>query len=323
MSLEIPDILAKEQKTIGELADICNAKPDRLHQIMRLLYNKGIFAFDPSTGIYCNSPTSELLRKDHWTQWCRWVDLYGNEFYDMARGIPAAVKLGETRTAAQINFGTDKSIFHYAEDNGWMPKLIGTIGAGAVAQAPGIIEDYPWSEVAHLTILDVGGGSGDFIASLLKRYPTMRGAILDTEKVINYITPSFRDPGGKFSDVGERLTDLIGGDFLKEIPPFEVYTMKWCLHDWVDEEAILVLKNARKAIIEGPNSRFIIIEAVLTEGRKGRLARLGDITMMVAANGRERTYDEWKSLAERSGWKLTVVQSLRNAWPSAIELRAV
>jgi hypothetical protein len=312
-------------KTVSALAEASHADPTRLTQILRLLRNNGIFAYDESTGTYRNNPASVLLRTDHWTQWHRWVDLYGSEFYDMARGIPAAVmaRNAATRTAAQIAFGTDKSVFDYADEHGWLERLIGTIGAAAVAQAPGIVEDYPWGEVAGTTVLDVGGGSGDFIAALLRAFPTMKGAVLDTAQVIEHVTtPSFRGAEGKFADVGGRLTELIAGDFLQDIPPFEVYTMKWCLHDWGDEDVVKVLKNARKAIVPGPNSRFVIIEAVLSEGRKGRLARLGDVTMMVAAGGRERAYEEWKDLAERSGWRLAAVRSLRNAWPSAIELRA-
>jgi gliotoxin/aspirochlorine biosynthesis O-methyltransferase len=97
--------------------------------------------------------------------------------------------------------------------------------------------------------------------------------------------------------------------------------MKWCLHDWTDDQVIRILRNVRQAIIEGPGSRFVIIEAVLTEGRKGALARYGDITMMVASGGRERDYVEWKHVAEASGWTLASVTPFRNAWPSAIELR--
>jgi gliotoxin/aspirochlorine biosynthesis O-methyltransferase len=321
VSLGIPDLLAEGPADLNELAELCGAKPERLRQVMRILYNRGIFAFDANTGLYNNSPASELLLKDHWTQWQAWTDLYGNEFYDMARGIPASVKKGCNRTAAQVNYNTEKTMFEYYRDNGELDRLIGTIGAGAVAQAPGMVEDYSWAEMAATgdKVLDIGGGSGAFMASLLRRYPTMKGAVLDQEGVVSKFKPLFLE-GGQFADVGDRC-DLIPGDFFKAIPPFKFYTMKWCLHDWTDDKAIRILQNARRAVIEGPNSRFVIIEAVLTEGRKGTLARYGDITMMVASDGRERDYSEWKHVAESSGWILTSVTPLRNAWPSAIELR--
>lgn len=322
VTLGIPDFLSNGSKGLDELAELAGAKPERLRQVLRVLYNQGIFAFDAENGLYRNSPASSLLRKDHWTQWCTWTDLYGNEFYDMARGIPESVKRDCERTAAQVNYGTEKSMFEYFRDQGELERLIGTIGAGAVAQAPGMVEDYDWGEIAASgeRLLDIGGGSGAFMASLLRRHGDMKGAVLDQESVITKFTPLFRESGGQFFDVGGRC-DLIVGDFFDQIPPFRYYTMKWCLHDWTDEQVIRILRNVRDAIIEGPGSRLVIIEAVLTEGRRGAVARYGDITMMVASGGRERDCDEWKSVAEASGWSLASVTPFRNAWPSAIELR--
>jgi gliotoxin/aspirochlorine biosynthesis O-methyltransferase len=289
--------------------------------VLRVLYNRGVFEFDAETSLYRNSVASSLLFKDHWTQWRAWTDLYGNEFYDMARGIPESVKKGCHKTAAQINYGTDKTMFEYFRDQGELERLIGTIGAGAVAQAPGMVEDYPWGEMAATgeRLLDIGGGSGSFMASLLRRHPDMKGAVLDQESVITKFTPLFRESSGQFFDVGDRC-ELIVGDFFDKVPCHKYYTMKWCLHDWTDDQVIGILKNVRRAILPSPGSRFVIIEAVLTEGRKGALARYGDITMMVASGGRERDHAEWNHVAESSGWTMAGVTPLRNAWPSAIEL---
>jgi hypothetical protein len=298
---------------------MCDAKPERLRQILRVLHNKGIFSFDTGTGSYSNNRASELLLSNHWTQWHRWIDLYSNEFYDMARGIPESLKIGQQRTPAQINYNTDKSIIEYFQQGNNLDKLIGTIGAGAVAQAPGMIADYPWETIAeNETVMDIGGGSGAFMASLLRSCPKIKGAILDLSKVIEMNNKYFH-PGGQFEDVGDRV-ELIAGDFFVEVPAFKIYTIKWCLHDWTDEQVIAILKNVRCAIIEGPQSRVVIIEAVLVEGKKGRLARFGDITMMVASGGRERDLQEWTDLANAGGWHLESVRPLRNAWPFAIEL---
>lgn len=286
-----------------------------------MLHNKGIFSFDSETGMYSNNRSSKLLVSSDWRQWHRWVDLYGNEFYDMARGIPESLRVGRKRTAAQVNYDTDKTMFQYFQDKNELPKLLGTIGAGAVAQAPGMIADCCWDEVADETVLDLGGGSGAFITSLLRQFTSMKGAIFDLPKVTEYSSKNFQ-PGGQFEDVGNRVT-VTSGDFFMEIPAFKVYSIKWCLHDWTDDQVIVILKNVRKTIIESPQSRLIIIEAVLVEGKKGKLARFGDVTMMVASGGRERDRDEWAKVAEAGGWQLKRIMPLRNVWASALELRPV
>ncbi|MCJ1350358.1 MAG: hypothetical protein MMC33_000339 [Icmadophila ericetorum] len=319
----IPEALSSGPQTLTQLATLSNLQPLRLQQLMRVLCNNGIFQYDASVDSFSNNLTSNLLKKSHWTQWYRWVDLYGNEFYDMARGIPKAVEAGEDRSAAQIEFNINTEIFDYFAEKGLAEKLHRTLGAGAMAQAPGMMRDYSWASIGDATILDIGGGGGDFIVSLLRANPYMKGSILELQSVVNLIRPFFEEPNAKFSDISDRLEAIHVGDFTKEVPSYEVYTMKWCLHNWTDEKATTILQNVRRAIVESPRSRLVIIESVLTDGRSGRVARYGDIIMMLAANGRERTLADWRNLAKSSGWKVESVSPLRNAWPSAIDLRPV
>lgn len=321
VELKIPDLLHSRPKTLCELAELSNAREDRLRQVMRMLSNNGIFHYIPRDATYANNSTSTLLLSNHWTQWRNWVDLYGNEFYDMARGLQASCARGAIRSPAQINYNTDSTMFQYFSDQGWLPKFHKTLSGGAIAQAPGIVHDYPWNKVARCTVLDVGGGSGGLIASLLRAYPDMKGGIFDTPKVITQAAVNFHTSDGVFADVGKRVSpeNLMCGDFQVEVPSFEVYTMKWCLHDWNDNEAVKILKTIRRAIKVGRKSRLVILESVLRDGHMGRMARYGDMNMMIAVSGKERDESEWQKLADESGWALKKIFPLRNAWPCAIE----
>jgi len=320
--LGLADILAKGPSNVQGLAEASSARADRLGQILMPLRNNGIFSYDPDTGEYANTHVSTLLRSDHWAQWRNWVDLYGNEFYDIARGIPESVRDDASRSAAQINFDTDMNMFEYFNARGWMPRLHRTLGGGATAMARGIVEDYPWSEVADKTVLDLGGGGGSFVATLLREFPSMRGSLYDLPHVIAHASDLF-SRGGAFEDLADRVpqANLIGGDFLKWVPPAEVYVMKWCLHDWKDEPATTILQNVRKAIAPGPASRLVVLEAILSDGRTGRLSRYGDINMMMTAGGQERTEAQWRKLVEAAGWKIDKIHPLRNAWVQALDLR--
>jgi len=48
------------------------------------------------------------------------------------------------------------------------------LSGGAIAQAPGILEHYPWEEIADCSgqgiFLDVGGGGGGLVASILRKH---------------------------------------------------------------------------------------------------------------------------------------------------------
>ena len=321
VELKIPDILQSGPKILSDLAYQCEARADRLGQIMRTLHNNGIFTYDIQNDTYLNNHVSILLLSDHWTQWCNWVDLYGNEFYDMARGIPLACRADATRSPAEVNYDTDDSMFKYFTEKGWIHKFHKTLSGGAIAQAPGILEDYPWEEVADGTVLDLGGGGGGLIALLLRKFKTMTGAILEVPKVIEQTKENFHVPGGQFADVGDQIPqeNLITGDFFQQVPPSDVYTLKWCLHDWDDEKALIILKNIRKSIRRTHKSRLIVLESVLQDGHVGRMSRYADMNMMVAVGGKERDEARWRKLAADSDWELRKIYPLRNAWPCAIE----
>ncbi|KAE8137351.1 O-methyltransferase-domain-containing protein [Aspergillus pseudotamarii] len=324
VELAVADILGRDSMTLADLAKACGANEIRLKQIMRVLHNDGIFEFHAASSSYSNNACSLLLQKKHWTKWWYWVDLYGNEFYEMARGIPAACRQGEKRMPSQIAFDTDMSMFSWFAAQGSLHRVHRTLGGGAIAQAPGILQDYPWEEVidGKTTIIDIGGGGGGLVATLCRAFPDLHGGIFDRPEVIQHAVENFHSPQGIYQDIGHRVarTDLRGGDFFQGVPRYEIYTMKWCLHDWGDEEAVQVLSNIRKAIIPGPRSRLILFEILLREGRSGHLARMADLSVFMAANGRERDKAEWCSLALKSGWSIRKVYNLRRAWPSAMEL---
>lgn len=225
VELRIPDILRdRGSTTVGALSSISGARADRLGQVMNVLHNNGIFTYNPEEDLYENNHTSTLLLRDHWTQWHNWVDLYCNQFYDMARGIPASIQKDEVRWPAQINYDTNDNMFTYFRNQGWVPQLHRTLGAGATAQAPGILADYPWETVADETVIDIGGGEGALIALLLRAHGTMRGGIYDLPHVIEHSTPFFHTPDGKFADLASRVPreNLISGDFFQSIPPATV-----------------------------------------------------------------------------------------------------
>ncbi|KAI1317922.1 S-adenosyl-L-methionine-dependent methyltransferase [Xylariaceae sp. FL0255] len=318
----VPDALAQRPMTLAELAKKTDSKPERLAQILRPLCLEGIFSYDEESHQFSNNPASTLLLSSHWTQWHNWVTLYGNQFFDIARGIPEAMTTGTSRSAAQINFDTDSNMFEFFRKQDWAPQLHRTLGGGATAQLPGILADYPWDEVADGLVMDIGGGAGDFLAGLLRKHSSMQGGLFDQPYIVDYFRQTLAE-GGRFHDIAARVRDdnIIGGDFFQAVPRCEVYTMKWCLHDWTDEKAEIILKVIRENMSVVPKSRLVVLESVLSDQYSERLAIYGDINMMMTINGGERNRDDWERLARSSGWRIEGIWNLRRAWVKAIDLR--
>ena len=83
--------------------------------------------------------------------------------------------------------------------------------------------------------------------------------------------------------------------------------MKHIIHDWEDDKAIIILTNCRKALAGKPNGRILLVESVLPLGNEPHMGKLIDLEMMVFPGGRERTEQEFRTLFEKSGLKLTRV----------------
>ena len=106
--------------------------------------------------------------------------------------------------------------------------------------------------------------------------------------------------------LGDRC-ELVAGDFFKAVPPgADVYILKSILHDWYDEDAARILSSVRSAAES--NAVLLVIESVIAGPNEGAAAKLGDLNMLVAAGGRERTRDEWEQLLAGSGWRLEEIR---------------
>lgn len=110
------------------------------------------------------------------------------------------------------------------------------------------------------------------------------------------------------------------GDFLVEVPPADLYLLKWILHDWDDEDCRTILRNCRAAA--RPGGRAVVIEVLLGEVGTNDHGALQDITMLCVTSGRERALAEYDALFAASGWRRTAVHPTRSPF-SIIDLEAV
>jgi ubiquinone/menaquinone biosynthesis C-methylase UbiE len=148
------------------------------------------------------------------------------------------------------------------------------------------------------TIVDIGGGRGTLMSSILRAYPAARGIVLDLPHVIEQGRQLIAE-----QHVEDRC-ELVPGDFFKEVPRGgDAYILKWVLHDWDDERSIAILKNCHRAMV--PDGRLFVVEAPLPRRNEPSLHKLMDVNMLVMTGGRERTEDEYRTLFDAAGFELT------------------
>jgi len=153
--------------------------------------------------------------------------------------------------------------------------------------ARAVAEAYDLSRVG--TIVDVGGGTGAFLAVILTATPGARGILFDRPGVVAGASRILTRAG-----VADRCA-VVAGDFFETVPRGGgAYILSWVIHDWDDDRAVTILENCRRAMAD--DARLLIIEQVVPPGNEPSLSKLYDLQMLALAGGRERRADEYRAL---------------------------
>lgn len=189
--------------------------------------------------------------------------------------------------------------FEYLARNPEANSTFNAAMASGLRQSENPLDRYDFS--GRRLVVDVGGGRGDQIASILRANPTMKGVLFDLPQLATDARAYLNASG-----VADRC-ELITGSAFESIPRGgDAYVMSRVLHDWSDDEAALLLANCRKAISDG--GILLIRDSVLPEGDVASQAKQMDLTMLIMTGGLERSEDEWGSLLRAADFEVAHVR---------------
>jgi hypothetical protein len=225
----------------------------------------------------------------------RWfaISELGEEHYPAWGDLMYSVRTGEV--AFDHVFGMDAwEFFRSHPENA---KIFNDSMSGlTVAANEAILSRYDFSGIKKL--VDVGGGHGALITSILKTNPGISGVLFDAPAVIEGGVTRLQSAG-----ISDRC-EAISGDFFKEVPAgADAYILKWIIHDWDDARATAILKNCRRAITA--DGRLLLIDVVVPTTSEPHFGKFIDLNMLVMTGGMERTEEEFRKLLADSGFRLT------------------
>ncbi|KAG0490249.1 hypothetical protein HPP92_007112 [Vanilla planifolia] len=102
------------------------------------------------------------------------------------------------------------------------------------------------------------------------------------------------------------------------VPSANAIFMKWILHDWSDEYCLKLLKNCWKALPE--DGKVIAMDGILPvvpeTTSTAQVVSLVDLIMLAHnPGGKERTREEFESLAKNAGFKgFEAIYILSGSW---------
>jgi ubiquinone/menaquinone biosynthesis C-methylase UbiE len=291
--LGIADQLRDGPKTVDELAAATATHAPSLYRVLRALASVGVFTEDKKRG-FALTPLADTLRTDAPGSLRAFATVeLGEEHYPAWGELLHSVRTGEI--AFDRAFGMP--VWKFFEQNPGNAKTFNDAMTGfTLAVNDAVLSSYDFSSISR--IVDVGGGHGSLIASILKANPKMRGVLFDAPPVIEGARHRLKDEG-----LAERC-EATAGNFFDSVPSGgDAYIVKWIIHDWDDEQSVSILKNCRRAMAE--NGRLLLVEAVVPDGSEPHFSKYMDLNMLIMTGGRERTEDEYRTLLEASGFKLT------------------
>jgi hypothetical protein len=292
--LGIADLLKHGPQTAEELASASGAHAPSLFRVLRALAAVNVLT-QSDDGRFGNTPMSETLIDGPGSlRWFAMTEL-GEEHYPAWGELMHSVRTGEI--AFDKAFG--EPVWEFFGKNPENARIFNNAMSGMTAQAEQALHAAYKFEGIN-TIMDVGGGHGGLITSILERNPEMRGILFDSPQVVEGAKPKLEGAG-----LADRCR-IVGGNFFESVPSgADAITMKWIIHDWNDEQSITIMKNCARALPE--NGKLILVEAVVPPGDEMHFAKFIDLNMLVMTGGKERTEEEFRKLYEASGFNLTRV----------------
>jgi hypothetical protein len=298
----IPDRLAGGPRPVEELARESGANEDALYRVLRALGAFGLLG-EPEPRVFELNVASRMLLTDapgSLAGIARWLS-DGTPMRAHAE-MEHAVRTGQP--SADKVYG--KPVFEYLQEHPEISEIFNNGMTSFSAQViPAVLEAYDFSGID--TLVDVAGGHGHVLTSILQQYPSMKGVLFDLEHVVAGARPKIEALG-----LGSRCR-IESGDFFTDVPGGDAYVMKHIIHDWDDDRAATILKNIRARLTQPASGRIILLESVIQPGSGPDLGKLVDLEMLVMAGGRERTAEEFARLFARAGLRLERVVPTKSA----------
>lgn len=293
-TLGIADLVADRPVSCEALATATQTHAPSLYRVLRALASVGIFV-ETTPGHFALTPLAAPLCSGTPYSLRAMASRQGEEQYRAWGDLLYSVRTGQSAFEHQFGMGH----FEYLAQNPTASRTFNEAMIGRTSEvADGVVATYDFS--AFGTIVDVGGGHGTLLATILRSNPAVRGVVFDQPHVVAG-AEAFLGAAG----VADRCT-WVGGDFFAAVPSGgDAYVLEQILHDWDDSHCIQILERVRQAIPE--HGKLLVIELVLPTGGEPFRGKWTDLNMLIMLGGRERTADEYATLFRAARFELVRV----------------
>ncbi len=299
--LRLPELLRDGPRTAEALALATSCHEPSLTRLLRALTSIDVLA-EEVDGRFKLASVGALLLEDVPGSLAAWAEFCGTRSWATWGRLVQSIRTGDS--IRKQTSGADG--FQHLEDDPQGALLFNRAMVNLTQQlAVAVARNLDLSGIG--LIVDVGGGYGELIASILRHHTSMRGILFDLAHATGAAAGHLAKAG-----VENRCT-LVTGSFFEGVPGgADAYLLKSVLHDWDDEHAVQILHNCRQVM--APNARLMVIERIAPQhfgnSPHDRGIARSDLNMLVGTGGRERTEAQYRELLDASRLRITHVLEL-------------
>lgn len=345
--LGLADYLKDGPKSVEDLAEETKTHPDSLYRLLRMLSSIGIFAetknegdeqqqVDQNIRRFELTPMASLIQSEAKNSIRNFALMFGLEsFKNAIDDLLYSIQTGEN----SFKHANGLDMYEYLDRNQKEGQIFNSAMASLTSSVTPLISSmYDFSQFN--TIIDIGGGQGMLLSSILKDNAKLYGVLFDLPYAIQsakklYARQSANSNENVNHDISSRCK-LLEGDFFKSIPTTAAdgYIIKNVILNWDDRSAAIILKNCLQAMIDKTSSivsenqdnrknttpKLLIIDTIMPEGNEPFIGKFTDILMLALTHkGRIRTEEEFRKLLSSSGFDITgIIRSLDPSNPFSI-----
>ena len=296
--LGLADLMADGPRTVPELARLTDTHERSLLRLMRALCALGICA-EAGDGTFHLAELGGYLTGKSERSLKAWALFEGDMLLASWGQMVESIRTG--KTATDLAGGSPERFEEMARTDRATAALFNeAMVSGTRMQIVALLAAYDFSAIP--TLMDVGGGLGELISAIARKYPSMQGIVFDLPHCEEAAVKNLAASG-----VADRCR-FIGGSFFESVPAgADAIIMKHIIHDWNDERCVQILRNCHRAL--KPGARLLVVDRVMParlEATPDHLAvALADLNMLRGPGGCERTEDEHRALLARGGFRMT------------------
>ncbi|CEN62801.1 hypothetical protein ASPCAL09430 [Aspergillus calidoustus] len=313
------------------MAKRMSASPQMLERIARYLASTGMIEEDGAGRFRANKITHILSDQNAEAFVHHAFDICGpaiQVFPNFLKDTEYAEITSNTSTPFQRAFDTDLACFAWISQH---PEHLDAIQQVMTAfQSSEWFADFRLFEKEaldtaqgskRLFFVDVGGGHGHQCIEVRNRFPNLEGQLVlqDLPEVVAGLADIsgvkieacdfFQGQTVKGKCWSPNMTiDLVNVTFRLGA---KFYYLRRILHDWPDALCVKILQNLRSALAS--DSKILIDEIVLPQGKIPWQSAMADLMMMITLGGKERSKRQWIWIAQRSGLQVEYIHKYDGA----------